>query len=186
MQQITLNKVYDDSAKLFIQIHESGFYPDVIASVYKGGCSIIAPTIIELFMAAGHNNFYHTPFKASSYNRPGERDDVKFEGLDALKERLKQEDKVLIVEDIIDEGKTFEKIMHELKLVSNNVKFAVLYWRKDKHKGGLTPNYYVEEVTQWINFPHEISDLANQDLDLLIEKGGPWIEVADILKKQKK
>ena len=183
MQEVSLKKVYDDTARLFIQIYRSGFIPNVIAPVYRGGCSIIGPTIIELFEATGHKNFYHAPFKASSYQRPGERKGVKFEGLGVLKERLSLEDKVLIVEDIIDEGKTFEKIMQELKLVTPNVRFAVLYWRKDKHDGNLIPDYYVEEVSEWINFPHEVSDLARENIESIRNRGGPWIEIADILKK---
>ena len=73
--------------------------------------------------------------------------------------------------------------MQELRLVTNDVKFAVLYWRKDKHNGKLVPDYYVEEVNTWINFPHEISDLASENIESIRNRGGPWVEVADILEK---
>ncbi|MBS3146826.1 hypothetical protein J4471_03975 [Candidatus Woesearchaeota archaeon] len=185
MKLFSLEKVYNDTAELFLNIHESKYFPNVIGSVYRGGCSIIAPTIIDLYKAVGHNDFYHTSFKASSYNRPGERKKVQFEGLGSLKERIRDTDKVLILEDIIDEGRTFERIMQELRLVSNSVRFAVLYWRKDKNENNLVPDYYVEEVDDWINFPHEISDLADENLDLIQLKGGPWVEIAGLLRKEK-
>ncbi|RMF56047.1 hypothetical protein D6745_00475 [Candidatus Woesearchaeota archaeon] len=200
MQHLSLEQIEQDTVRLFLQIyqgneiHPEPYIPTAIGAVWKGGCSLIAPLIIELFEAFGHTDIYHMPFKARSYQRPGENEAVRLDGLGSFKERLTPNDKVLIIEDIVDTGSTHKRIMSELSLVTENARFAVLYWRKDKHKGGIRPDYFVEPKTDWQNFPHEVSDIVRNERGLLIpegiaklrDRGGAYVQVADLLELQRK
>lgn len=62
---------------------------------------------------------------------------------------------LLIVEDISDSGKTFMNVINNLK-EHISFKTAALYVKPDTR---YFPNYYVREVSKWVVYPYEESDL---------------------------
>ena len=61
--------------------------------------------------------------------------------------------KLLVVDDIIDTGRTFERFLEIARL--KNIKFetAVLYY---KPQSNYYPTYYLRETEDWICFPWEV------------------------------
>jgi hypoxanthine phosphoribosyltransferase len=65
-------------------------------------------------------------------------------------------DNVLIVDDLIDKGKTVKALIHhcnqDLDTIPNSIDVAVLYWKYNS----FVPTYYVEEKPDaWVVFPWE-------------------------------
>lgn len=69
-----------------------------------------------------------------------------------ISEFNKNDDRLLVVDDIIDSGRTFERFLEIATL--KNIKFdtAVLYY---KPLATYTPNIYVRQTEDWIVFPWE-------------------------------
>jgi hypoxanthine phosphoribosyltransferase len=65
--------------------------------------------------------------------------------------------RILLIDDLLDHGKTMEFVVHTLKLYSpQDIKIAVIYW---KPRSIITPNFYVEKCDNdfWVDFNWEIS-----------------------------
>lgn len=62
---------------------------------------------------------------------------------------------ILIVDDIVDSGKTmtYIKTLLEDQLKESTIKSAVLYYKPKTSK--IKPDYYVQETDEWIVFPWE-------------------------------
>lgn len=67
--------------------------------------------------------------------------------------RLPKDEKILLVDDLIDSGGTVEFILSEYQKTPMDV--AVLY---DKGGGDIRPKYFVEKVDreEWVTFPWEV------------------------------
>ncbi|MBA3816509.1 MAG: hypothetical protein H0X29_08330 [Parachlamydiaceae bacterium] len=70
-------------------------------------------------------------------------------------EDYKKYKSILIVDDLVDSGKTmsFIKSFLEKELPESTIKVAVLYYKPTSSK--IQPDYYVQETDEWIVFPWE-------------------------------
>jgi len=73
--------------------------------------------------------------------------------------------KILVVDDIISEGKTMEKIIQRFKSFTNitkpeNLDVCALFFKKGKFKVNIKPHriYFYKETDDWIVFPWEIAN----------------------------
>ncbi len=86
---------------------------------------------------------------------------------------------VLIVDDIVDTGKTLEKVKEYVAKHAQKIYTAALFvkkWSKMK------PDYYAYETTKWVIFPWEIFEVIHKeevDVNILKKIGVP----EDILKR---
>ncbi len=70
-------------------------------------------------------------------------------------------DKLLVVDDIIDSGRTFERFLEIATIKKIKFETAVLYY---KPFGEYTPNLYIRETEDWIVFPWEpYEELVNRE-----------------------
>jgi len=60
--------------------------------------------------------------------------------------------KLLVVDDIIDTGKTYERFLEIINITPINFVFSTLYY---KSRSQFKPDIYVKETTSWIIFPWE-------------------------------
>ncbi len=69
--------------------------------------------------------------------------------------------KLLIVDDIVDSGSTFDRLIEIANIKNINYTTAVLYY---KNHSTYEPDYFVEETLDWIVFPwEEFSENPNRD-----------------------
>ena len=124
------------------------FDPEVIVGISRGG---LVPGVMM-------SHWFKKPFKPV---KAAIRDFPEWE--DYLPR--KTDKRVLIVDDICDSGKTFEKIaayikgprLHQPLEISTDVRFAVLWYNNECD---FEPHYYAQECAKdsenlWIQFPHE-------------------------------
>ncbi|MCK4848328.1 MAG: phosphoribosyltransferase, partial [Candidatus Heimdallarchaeota archaeon] len=130
-------------------IKESGFKPDVMAGVSRGGL-VPARILSDLFLAE--------KFKVTlAIMQVG-----FYSGVDkTFKEPIIYQDlpghiygrKVLLVDDVADSGVSLEFALKYLKMKKpSEIMVGCLY---HKPWSSLKPDFFVEETSSWIVFPHE-------------------------------
>lgn len=135
------------SRKLAMQIQESGFRPDVIVCIARGG-------FVPARLLCDFLNIYDLASIRIKHYTGSEKLD-KVELLDPLNIDIKDKN-ILLVDDIDDTGDTLEVALgylHDFK--PGQIKTAVLH-----HKviSSLVPDYYAKKIIQWrwITYPWAI------------------------------
>lgn len=143
-------KVYDDKS----------WTPELILALWRGGAQ---PGVImsEVFSLLGPA-VPHTIIKCASYAGIGEQDEVLFFGADAILDSIQPDQKVLIVDDVFDTGRTAAAVRQ--RLPKADLKFAMVYWKPEASKVNFKPDYYIHQCNQWIVFPHELKGLTREEL----------------------
>ena len=172
---ITANELLEDSFRLAVTIFQSGFRPDLIAGVWRGGTPV-AMAIHEYFEYKGIT-IDHVAIRAASYTGINERNKtVIVTGLDYIYEHSGPEDKLLVIDDIFDTGNSFKAILQSLESrygseVYQRVRIACPWYKPDNNQTSLVPDYYLHETDNWLVFPHELTGLTEDE----IRQGKPAI-----------
>ena len=98
------NELTKDSFRLAKKIYDSGFNPDVIIGLWRGGTPV--GIAVHEFLHYKGVNCYHTAVKTSSYTGIDQHGATVIENLEPVLKRLTPESRVLIVDDIFDSGNT--------------------------------------------------------------------------------
>ncbi len=164
---ISADQLIEDSFELALQIHESGFRPDYIVGVWRGGAPV-GIAVQELLHVLGVESD-HIAIRTSSYTGIGERGkEVRVHGLTYLVKRLEAEDSLLIVDDVHDSGLSIEKIIHDLKKACKKntpeIRVATPYFKPKNNKTDRTPDYYIHDSDEWLVFPHELDGLTSAEI----------------------
>ncbi len=168
----TINKIYlsandylRDSWKLARQILDSGWQPDYIIALWRGG----APVGIAV-----HEFFYyhglrprHQIIKCQSYTGIQSREhEVRFEHADEIFKSMTKGMRLLVVDDVFDSGLTARAVYERLASCDLDFKFATVYWKPGQNKTTLKPDFYVSTTEDWIVFPHEMDGLTRDEIKI--------------------
>ena len=164
-QYISADEYLQDNWRLAAAVRKSGWRPDFILGLWRGG----APVAIAIheFMKVTGWNVQHVPLKCGSYtgigDNPGE---VVFTHGDIVFSMFRTGDKVLVVDDVFDTGKTARAVKERIDAKGAEMRLACVYWKPEKNKTGMKPDYFVKDVgLDWIVFPHEIEGLAPEEIE---------------------
>ena len=167
---VTPDSIRRDSFALGMKVFKDGFKPDFIVALWRGGASI-GCHVHELLKLKGMESD-HIAIRTSRYHGIDKAvEEVQVHNLGYLRERLQPGHKVLIVDDVFDSGKTLVALFQELAksvafpFTEMDVRIATVYYKPARNKTSLTPNYFVHESTQWLVFPHEISDMTFEEIE---------------------
>jgi len=164
---INAQQLLEDSFQMALKIYDSGFRPDYIVGVWRGGAPV-GIAVQELLHVLGVESD-HIAIRTSSYHGIGERHKhVKVHGLTYLIKRLEAEDSLLIVDDVHDSGLSIEQTIIELKKACKKntpeIRVATPYFKPGNNKTDRIPDYYLYETSEWLVFPHEIDGLSIEEL----------------------
>ena len=151
-----------DSFKLARTIYDSGFRPDVILVLWRGGTPV-GIVIHEFLLYKGIETF-HTVVKAESYTGIERRGEPSVENLDRVIQAILPDSRILVIDDIFDTGRTLRKVCHALSRITPHVKTATLYVREGHNESNLEPDYFHSTTDQWIVFPHELMGLTAEEI----------------------
>ena len=74
-------------------------------------------------------------------------------------------DKVLVVDDVFDTGKTAKAVKEQIGATGAEMRLACVYWKPGKNTTDLKPDYFYRDVgNEWIVFPHEIEGLTKEEI----------------------
>ena len=157
-------KLLLDSFKLARMVWDSGWKPDVLIALWRGGTPI-GVAVHEFLEYAGWS-VRHMAVKTASYTGIGERQEARLEFAREVLGAISDTDKVLVVDDVLDSGGTMRAVLDSLNAGNRAgaARSAVVYWKPSAGRHGVTPDYHVGILEKWIVFPHELQGLTRAEV----------------------
>ncbi len=165
---ITADELLLDSFRLGVQIHNSGFKPDFIVGVWRGGTPV--GIAIQEILAYLGNESDHIAIRTSSYYGINEQTkEVRVHGIDYLISNMNAEDKLLIVDDVFDSGRSIRAILDTLnersrKNIPHDIRMAMPWYKPLRNIIDTVPDYFIHETDDWLVFPHEMDGLTEKEI----------------------
>lgn len=196
------DKVRNNALKLAHKIYNDGFIPDVIYVSLRGG-AYMANVISEYFKVARKDvrPVLYAAVVARSYSDIRQRDRVMVDGWTYSPEHLRHGDKILLVDDIFDSGKTINylvEVLLEKGIPRKDIKVAVHDYKYFTYQGEqlpIQPDYFCRKFTitkpeedRWIHYmSHELIGLSQHELEEYYFKDDPDLrEVFQFLSSNEK
>jgi hypoxanthine phosphoribosyltransferase len=165
---ISADELLRDSMELARRVVASGMRPTFLIALWRGGAPI-GITVQEVLEYYGiHTD--HIAIRTSSYDGIDQQSKtVKVHAIDYLVSRLTAEDELLIVDDVFDSGRSLEAVIEELKRrcrrnLPERIRIATVYYKPERRRTELTPDYFVHATEHWLVFPHEIQGLTREEI----------------------
>jgi uncharacterized protein len=193
------NVVRNNAIKLANRIYKDGFIPDVIYCSLRGG-AYMANVISEFFKILSKEEKFHPVLYAGvvarSYSDIAKHTKVFIDGWTYPPENLRPGDKILLVDDIFDTGKTIncltETLINSRGIPRDDIKVVVhdyKYFTYLKEQLPIQPDYWCRkfEITKpednlWIHYlSHELVGLTDKELNDNYYNEDP--ELKEILKR---
>ena len=164
---IQSEELLKDSFNLAWQVYESGYRPNYIIGVWRGGAPI--GIAVQEFLDVLGVPSDHIAIRTSHYKGINERDSqVQVYGLNYIIKQVESEDSLLIVDDVHDTGISIQKIILDLKTACKKntpeIKVATPYFKPMKNQTDRKPDFYIHETEKWLVFPHELEGLSLQEI----------------------
>lgn len=165
---ISAQELLQDSFRLGAKIIESGFAPNYIIGIWRGGTPV-GIAVQELLDYFGFETD-HIAIRTSSYTSIGKQGkEVRVHGLGYLVQNLNAEDSLLIVDDVFDSGLSLQAVIDELtrrtrRNTPHEIRIATPWFKPTNNKTKMVPDFYLHETDQWLVFPHELKDLTADEI----------------------
>lgn len=165
---ITAEDLLRDSFELGLRVMESSFRPTFLLGVWRGGTPV-GIAMQELFEIYGLE-MNHFAIRTSSYGSGMvAADTVQVFGLQHVVDTINVDDKLLIIDDVFDSGRSISAIIDSLQAKSRRntpteIKVATVYYKPGKNKTARVPDFYVHETEDWLVFPHEMKGCTLEEL----------------------
>jgi hypothetical protein len=165
---ISAESLLRDSIELAMQIVRSGFRPTFLVAIWRGG----APVGIAVQEALEYHGIHtdHIAIRTSAYTGIGQASKVvRVHAVNYLVSRLEYDDELLLIDDVFDSGRSLEAVMAELRRrcrrnLPEKIRIATVYYKPERNRSSLQPDYYVRSTNSWLVFPHEIQGLTRQEI----------------------
>ena len=142
------------SEALAEKVRAHGKHYDLVVGIARGGIPVA-------MVVSDHLNVKIDFVNVKSYNEIGKRTAPKI--LSTLTEGIEGKD-ILLVDDLVDQGDTMDFMKRFLgDQKPRSLETAVLF-RKPWSK--TAPDYYLENVSEWIVFPFELGEVGRQRAEL--------------------
>lgn len=167
---ISAQELLEDSFRLGIKILESGFKPNFIVGIWRGGTPV-GIAVQELLDYFGIKTD-HISIRTSSYEGIDQRTKkIRVHGLDYIIENINFEDALLIVDDVFDTGLSVKAVLDTIERKSrkntpHDARIAAVYFKRNNNKTRRVPDYFIHETDKWLVFPHELKGLTREEIFL--------------------
>lgn len=165
------DQIYDMLIELAKRVKDSGFRPDLIVGVCRGGW---APARIMSDLLENANT---ASIRIEFYLAPGvtARKPVISQGIMVPVKGAN----VLVVDDVSDTGESLKVAVEHLDVCgAKAIKTATLYY---KPQSIFKPDFFIVQTEQWIIFPWERLENTRRLLDEAEKKGKPLSSVRETL-----
>ncbi|MBV8497204.1 MAG: hypoxanthine phosphoribosyltransferase [Gammaproteobacteria bacterium] len=165
---ISAESLLRDSIELAMQIVRSGFRPTFLVAVWRGG----TPVGIAVQEALEYHGIHtdHIAIRTSAYTGIDQQAKVvRVHAINYLISRLSFQDQLLLIDDVFDSGRSLEAVLAELRRrcrrnLPEKIRIATVYYKPERNRSSLQPDYYVRATNSWLVFPHEIQGLTRQEI----------------------
>lgn len=167
-QYLDAQQLLEDSFSLAAQVYQSGFKPSFIVAVWRGGAPM-GIAMQELLAYKGIDSD-HIAIRTSSYQGIDHQErNVQVFSLSYLVKKISATDRLLIVDDVYDTGRSIDAIIERLQQLTRrnmpkDVRIAVPYYKPTRNQTQRVPDYYLHETEQWLKFPHSLEGLTPEEV----------------------
>ena len=156
-----------DSFQLAWDVYESGYKPNYIIGVWRGGAPI--GIAVQEFLSVLGIKSDHVAIRTSHYSGINQTNqNVQVYGLNYVIRQLQSEDSLLIVDDVHDTGLSIQQIISDIRTACKkntpDIKVATPYFKPTKNKTDSKPDFYLHETNEWLVFPHELDGLSIDEI----------------------
>lgn len=169
---IAANDLLLDSFRLARAIHQSGFQPDYLVGLWRGGSAvgIAVQEGLEHFGTPTDHIAIRTSYSGrASYTAMVEKaNSIRVHGLQYLLESVCSRHSMLIVDDVYSSGNSVKAVIDQLarrarRNQPHDIRIAAVWYRPNE--GTVRePDYFVHKTEDWLVLPYELSDLTVDEL----------------------
>jgi len=162
---ISANEYLTDSFRLARQILDSGWQPEDLIALWRGGAPV--GVAVHEFLHYHGLRPRHRVLKCQSYTGIRARGhEVVFENADEIFTSVVPGSRVLIIDDVFDTGNTARAVLNRLAPYNADIRLATVYWKPSQNQTACKPDFYLRETDDWIVFPHELDGLTPNEVRL--------------------
>ena len=165
---LTADQLLEDSVRLARLVIESGFAPTHLVGIWRGGAPV--GIAVQELLAFHGIDADHIAIRTASYSGIDKQDrEVRVYALGYLVDTLGPDDRLLVVDDVFDTGRSIEAFLGELAArcrhnMPRDCRIGTVYWKPARNQTSLKPDFYVHQCDDWLVFPHEICGLSDADI----------------------
>jgi len=165
---LTADALLADSFALGARVLQSGFRPTFLAALWRGG----APVGIAVQELLEHHGVPcdHIAVRTSSYTGIDQpQKTVRVHAIDYLVSHIGPDDRLLVIDDVFDSGRSLEAVIDELQRrcgprAPREVRIATVWYKPARNRSRLVPDFFVHETDRWLVFPHELQGLTDAEI----------------------
>lgn len=165
---LSADRLLEDSFRLANRVFDAGFHPTHIVGIWRGGAPV-GIAVQELLEYRGVQSD-HIAIRTASYSGIDRQEaEVRVYGLGYLVDMLTRDDRLLLIDDVFDSGRSIRAVLRELSErcgaeLPAELKVATVYYKPSRNVTDLAPDFFVHETNDWLIFPHEINGLSEDEI----------------------
>ncbi len=173
-------ELLEDSYRLATRIHASGFHPNFIVGIWRGGSTVgiyVQECLQYLGVETDHIAIRTSYRGRDDYFRQLQRGNpVRAHGLQYLFENLNADDRLLIVDDVYSTGRHVDAVLERLRYTLKRnmpeaVRIAAPYFREAADEPVAGPDFFLQQCEEWLVLPYELTGLTRDEM----RAHKPWI-----------
>lgn len=173
-------ELLEQSYRLAVKIYHSGFRPNFIVGVWRGGSTVgiyVQECLQYLGVETDHIAIRTSYRGREDYLRKLQQgSEVRAHGLQYLIENLNADDALLIVDDVYSTGRNVEAVLNRLRHTTKRnmpaeVRVAAPYYRPQTGREDKIPDYFLHQTNDWLVLPYELTGISRHEL----EQNKAWI-----------
>ena len=165
---ITAQQLLEDSFRLAHQVYEDDFRPEFIIGIWRGGAPV-GIAVQEYFEFKGIETDHISVRTSSYYGINQQAKKIRVHGLHYLIENANADDKLLIVDDVFDSGRSVDALIKQIRKQSRlntpgDIRVACPWYKPGKNAVDFEPDYHIHQSEEWLVFPHELDGLKAAEI----------------------
>ena len=191
---IAANDLLLDSFRLAVNIQKSGFKPDFLVGLWRGGSAVgiaVQEGLEYLGVKTDHIAIRTSYTGQTTYSDMVDKSEsIRAHGLRYLHERVCSHHSLLIVDDVYSSGSSVNAVIEQLAKKSRrnlpkDIRIASV-WYRPTERTIRPPDYYVHETADWLILPYELSGLSVDELRQNKTEIHPVIDRLDALSEARR
>lgn len=169
---VAANDLLLDSFRLAARIHDSGFRPDFLVGLWRGGSAvgIAVQEGLDHFGISTDHIAIRTSYsgQANYAEMVDKADAIRVHGLQYLLENLCGEHSLLIVDDVYSTGSSVKAVIDQLarktrRNLPRDIRIASV-WYRPSERSIQAPDFYVHKTQDWLVLPYELTGMTLDEL----------------------
>lgn len=172
-----------DGFRLGRRVYESGFRPDFIVGIWRGGSAvgIVVQECLQHLGAETDHIAIRTSYRGmdnySDMIRNSES--IRVHGYEYLIDRLEAQHQLLLVDDVFSSGYSMQAVKAKLrqklrKNLPEDIRVATVWYRPVLNRPA--PEYFINETDRWLVLPYELSGLSLDEIRIHKAWAAPILE----------